>query len=349
MEKSFYKALVDIDTSRCRAVICTLLDWKGSVPRKDYPLMLVLENGKSIGTIGGGVMEHEVIERARRVLENGMPELPEFDLSRSDASGEGGVCGGKTRILIEPFTRESQNFWKELKLSEPGDQDRIVVTEVFEDESVRSRLSRVLPGESLDSFDAGIAGAIREVIESRRSKSFETEKGFCLVRLVQPPPVLHIFGAGHVARAVAELADFIELDYCVYDDRSGLVNNERFPNAKQIVADDFSKMTEIAKISPQDYVLVATRGHRHDLEILRWLLSTEIEYLGLMSSRRKWRILSKALRETGFPTEKLAAVHAPVGLDIHSETVPEIAVSIISEIVNHYRRAKRSRQSLSNG
>ncbi len=93
--------------------------------------------------------------------------------------------------------------------------------------------------------------------------------------------------------------------------------------------------------------LVATRGHQHDFELMQWLLKSEINYISLVSSNKKWQLLSKALMKDGFSKAKLGKVHSPVGLDIGSETVPEIAVSIISEIINHYRKGKRSTISLS--
>ena len=149
--------------------------------------------------------------------------------------------------------------------------------------------------------------------------------------------MLHIFGAGHVGTSVAKLAGFIDLDVTIYDDRTDLANSERFPDAKNIYTDPFPVIVQKTVINPQDYVLIATRGHRNDLEMMRWLITIDFKYLGLVSSRRKWQLLIDKLKEEGVSDEQLDRVHAPVGLNINSETVPEIAVSIIAEIIQESR------------
>ncbi|MCK4904590.1 MAG: XdhC family protein, partial [Candidatus Marinimicrobia bacterium] len=102
-----------------------------------------------------------------------------------------------------------------------------------------------------------------------------------------------------------------------------------------------------ANIAQTDYILVATRGHQNDFEIMRWLLNLKIDYLSLMSSKKKWQLLSQALINDGFTQKQINTVHSPVGLDIGSETVPEIAVSIIAEIVNQNRNGAKSKIALS--
>ena len=158
---------------------------------------------------------------------------------------------------------------------------------------------------------------------------------------------MHIFGAGHVGKALADLAHFVELDTKIYDERKDVANSERFPFALQINNDIVSGLVKNDNISSNDYVLVATRGHQNDFKLMQWLLNIKINYLSLMSSKKKWQLLSEALIKDGFTREQLNEVHSPVGLDIGSETVPEIAISIIAEIVNHYRNSAKSAISLS--
>lgn len=346
MEKSFYRTLINFDFTQ-KATLCSLIQWKGSVPRKDYPLMLVLENGDTFGTIGGGNVEHQVVEKAGTVLETDRATFEKFDLTNADAMSEGGLCGGITKILIEPYTRHVRDFWQSLHYLDRQESDMVVVTEITQGEPISSRRHLLYPESSVQSFPNKVTQAIQTVWAKGKSITVETAGKHFLVQLMLAPPILHIFGAGHIAKAVADLTHFIDLDTHIYDDRKEMANSSRFPEAKHISNEAFSILPSHVQISPSDYVLIATRGHELDLELMRWLLTIDVSYLGLVSSQRKWRIVSNRLGDEGFASDRLKAVHAPVGLDIESETVPEIAVSIISEIVHHYRAGGRSTHSLS--
>jgi len=110
MEKRFYQKLVEFDFSEPCA-LCTVMEWKGSVPRKDYPMMLVCQSGKIIGTIGGGTMEKNVIDLALASLKNNKTLLESFDFTNDNLSKDGGLCGGTVKIAIEPYTFDLQSFW----------------------------------------------------------------------------------------------------------------------------------------------------------------------------------------------------------------------------------------------
>ncbi|MEE9572706.1 MAG: XdhC family protein, partial [Candidatus Neomarinimicrobiota bacterium] len=131
--------------------------------------------------------------------------------------------------------------------------------------------------------------------------------------------------------------------------RKNLANKNRFPFALEINNKEISEIINNVNIAKTDYVLVATREHQHDFELMRWLLTLTIDYLSLMSSIKKWQLLSQALANEGITKKQINMVHSPVGLDIGSETVPEIAVSIIAEIINHNRYDKKSAISISKG
>ena len=103
MEISTLKKIINFDISR-KAALCTQIEWKGSVPRKDYPMMLVDEYGEIIGTIGGGALEHSAIELSKSTIKTSNPILKTFDLTNQDVDKSGSICGGSTTILIEPFT-----------------------------------------------------------------------------------------------------------------------------------------------------------------------------------------------------------------------------------------------------
>jgi xanthine dehydrogenase accessory factor len=220
--------------------------------------------------------------------------------------------------------------------------DGILITAVNSEKPVQSHRYWVTGDESMESLPPDLQSHARAARASGRSTAQVIGGHYHLFQLISPAPVLHIFGAGHVGRAVAELAHFAELDVIVYDDRPDLANSRHFPYARQIIVDDFLLMSDQAPITNHDFVLIMTRGHQHDLQLLQWLLRKQVRYLGLMSSERKWRLLSKQLLSEGYTKEVVASVHAPVGLPIESETVPEIAISIIAQIIRVQRTGKTS-------
>lgn len=347
MEKAIYRKLIDFDFSQS-AVLCSLVEWKGSVPRRDYPVMLVLENGKTIGTVGGGAMEFQVIEKARLVLQTGVTTLTTHDMSGSDAGDEAGICGGRTKVLIEKYDPQIQNFWKSINLLEDGKTRNHILSRITGSDNITVQREIIDQEMVLSDLPPLAEKSIVRSREEHKSMSCIIGPDHFLIQWIAPPPRLHLFGAGHVGQAVAELAHFVDLDVIIYDDRQDLATKTRFPFARELNTTTVEKLSAETRIESTDFILIATRGHRHDYELLQWLLNWDYSYLGLMCSEHKWKVLKKGLKKSGFDDLRLAGIHAPVGLDIDSETVPEIAVSIISELIHHYRRGYRAIQSLSN-
>jgi xanthine dehydrogenase accessory factor len=150
---------------------------------------------------------------------------------------------------------------------------------------------------------------------------------------VVPAAPLYVFGAGHVSFHVARLGSSLGFDVHVVDDRERFANRERFPDARDVVVDDIAGWCATHPLPRGAYALVVTRGHRHDLECLRALVSQDLQYLGLIGSKAKVARLYERLREDGVPALHLQRVHAPVGLDIGAVTPEEIAVAIAAEMI----------------
>ncbi len=324
MEKHILKKLIEYSFHE-PVVLCSVLEWKGSVPRKDFPLMLVSQTAQTTGTIGGGAMEKNVIQCALDTMNTGSNSLNSFDFTNDDLSNDGGLCGGTVKVSIEPFTPEIQSFFKSLS---PQAQVMSWLTTYDTSNDTITR-EHVFP----DSHQSNLP--IQQRVQSGKSHSSWSNNKLQLFRLIKPKPTLHIFGGGHVGKAVGELAHYIELDITIHDDRASFVSKERFPDAIHRSSDDVTAYMEAFDPSPFDIALIATRGHHHDFEILNWLLNSELQWIGLVSSQRKWKLLSKGLLEKGFLKQDLERVYAPVGLDIKAQTVPEIGISIIGGIISY--------------
>ena len=169
-----------------------------------------------------------------------------------------------------------------------------------------------------------------------RAELTRTVEGARCVRRFVPRERLILLGGGHVALALANLAQTLDFAVTVVDDRSDFANRERFPRAEQIVCDAFESAVAALDIRASDYVCVLTRGHRWDRECLRALLSgTEPSYLGMIGSRRRVKGLMESLAAEGFDGAALARIHAPIGLMIGAVTPEEIAVSIAAQLIEH--------------
>jgi xanthine dehydrogenase accessory factor len=154
---------------------------------------------------------------------------------------------------------------------------------------------------------------------------------------ILPRITLFIVGGGHVGQAVARLAADVDFEIWVLDDRERYASRERFPSAHRILVGDIgAKLKELAEgrdITPSVYALIVTRGHAHDEEALYHLATTDAGYVGMIGSKRKIQLIYEDLLARGIPADALARVHAPLGFAIGSQTVPEIAVSIVAELI----------------
>jgi xanthine dehydrogenase accessory factor len=153
---------------------------------------------------------------------------------------------------------------------------------------------------------------------------------------VLPRITLLIVGGGHVGQAVAKLAAEVDFDIVVLDDRAAYVSADRFPTARQrLVGDIGESLKQLAAndINPSMYALIVTRGHAHDEEALYHLAAARAGYVGMIGSKRKIKMIFQDLVARGIPADALKRVHAPLGFAIGSQTVPEIAISIVAELI----------------
>jgi xanthine dehydrogenase accessory factor len=205
--------------------------------------------------------------------------------------------------------------------------------------------------------EAEVWQAAREVMESEKPRTLtfnlnqdpKYDTGLVcggtldiFIEPVLPPASLYIFGAGHVSVNLYKVARSAGFDVTVVDDREAYANRERFPEAREVVAEDFDKA--MARIEPGEgaYIVIVTRGHRDDMRVLRWAVQTRARYVGMIGSRRKTIAIFKELQKEGLSADLFERVHAPVGLDIGAITPEEIAVAITAELIAIRRHAERA-------
>src|SRR5438270_6005449 len=205
--------------------------------------------------------------------------------------------------------------------------------------------------------EAEVWQAAREVMESERPRTLtfnlnqnpKYDTGLVcggtlevFVEPVLPPGVLYIFGAGHVAHSLYKVARIAGFDVVVADDRESYANRERFPEARDVYADEFEHMMSQIVPNENSYIVIVTRGHRDDMRVLRWAVSTPARYIGMIGSKRKTIAVFRELTKEGLSPELFERVHAPVGLDIGAITPEEIAVAIAAELIATRRHVERA-------
>jgi xanthine dehydrogenase accessory factor len=337
-------------------VYCAVMETRGSTPQKAGAAMLVYSDGTQAGTLGGGCVEAEVKRRALHALnETGAAEILSFCLDDDYGWDDGLICGGRMTMLVDPLSNgdlaTSNQYYQAYR-------DRVEsgrgCTEVI------ALASAGLPPGSRYLFDgsSSLIGQLasvpppRELTDNLKPLSDRprpaAQKGFAFLPVL-PRITLLIVGAGHVGQAVAQLAATVDFDVWVLDDREKFASRERFPSAeKRLVGEIGSTLQHLAKeIHPGNYCLIMTRGHNHDEEALYHLARTDAGYVGMIGSKRKIKLIFEDLVAKGIPEETLAKVHAPLGFAIGSQTVPEIAVSIVAELIERRNTGMSSRKQLS--
>jgi xanthine dehydrogenase accessory factor len=146
-------------------------------------------------------------------------------------------------------------------------------------------------------------------------------------------PTVYVFGGGHVSEQVAPLAKKVHFKVVIIDDREIFANRERFPEADEVIVSEFEKCFDQLNIDDSSYIVIVTRGHLYDGIVLEQAVKTNACYIGMIGSKKKIKTLYQNLMKKGISKEALKRVHAPIGLDINSETPEEIAVSIVAQLI----------------
>ena len=309
--------------------LITIIDKSGSAPRLPGSKMIVKQDGTLHGTIGGGMLEFTAQTKAREVARGAAPVMTEFDM-RANGAGEDAdmICGGIQIVLIERLTPDmAPMFARALACYSKGSRGTWIIDITDPQHPNRDfiDLTKKLPtGDNID-FAA--------IMRSRTTQIIRTGKKALVIDPLPKSGSVVLFGGGHISLHVADLAASIDFDVIVCDDRKEFTDKQRFPMASATLTIDVANAFADIEQTEDLYLLIITRGHSHDQEILAQALRTPARYIGMIGSRRKRDIIYHNLKKQGFTNADFARVHCPVGIPIGSETPREIAVSIIAELI----------------
>jgi xanthine dehydrogenase accessory factor len=305
MRNIVFHALAEAARSREPVVLGVITGVKGSSPQKLGAKALFYADGRIKGTLGGGCLEAEIQHRAVQSLRTGQGATFDLLLDHDFGWDDGLMCGGKVCGVILPNAQAAgEQFWDEL-----AERKETAAWGVKGDYSI-GRASSIEP-----SSHSGADWLYQETVTA--------------------PCALWIAGAGHVAQAVAPLALQLDFSVTVFDDRPALASHQFFPQEVTLQAEVWEKLLALPPPAVPSFGLIVTRGHRHDAIVLKEWIHRPFVFLGMIGSARKARTMFEHFIEEKLATpEELQRVACPVGVKIRSQSVQEIAVSIMAQFID---------------
>jgi len=350
MEDIYPKAMEALESGRS-SVLATIIRLTGSGPRGVGTKFLILEDGSYVGTIGGGLLEAQVIAGAKEVFATRKPSRLSFNLRGIDVAKSEMICGGQMEVFLEPLIPKRIDQARLLKTvldvqKRGGSGIMATLVDVARWKEGETPKLFFKPGEerlgALSNFkeiENRLLGEAPGLLKARKAAllAYQDSEGNAVEVFAEPlvsEPTLYVFGAGHVSLQIVPLAAQVGFRTVVIDDRPDFADAKKFPEAAEVQQYPFEGVLQQLPVNEASYLVIVTRGHIHDKTVLAQCLKTDAKYIGMIGSRRKIAMVYENLREEGFTQKDIDRVHAPIGIDIGAETPEEIAVSIVAELIS---------------
>jgi xanthine dehydrogenase accessory factor len=345
--KTILEAFGEVDFAQRKAALATVMQVKGSSYRSPGARMLMLDNGRWVGSVSGGCLEGDALRKARKVMADGIPQTVTYDTSDEQALGIGLGCNGIIDILLEPIDPEDTNDPISFVKSLLKIKDTTALATVFES----ADSTRIAVGEKSllhsDGSNEGANSVLNSLVQDKLGKAissqksaiydFETNGGTLkvFIEVIQPTIDLLIFGGGFDAKPVTELGALLGWNVRVSDECVAHLVPINFPKAHEMVSCQKEYVKRDIEITPFTAIVLMSHNFVYDKEVLNQVIDSKAHYIGILGPKKRGDKMLRALRDENEiePTkEELERLHYPIGLDIGAETPDEIAISIIAEI-----------------
>lgn len=317
--KTLYQLLLDRWNQNCDTVLVTIVEGNGSIPRTTGAYMAADQTGRIYGTIGGGNLEYQAVKKAITLAGKDVHFVEDFDLGTGENGGLGMICGGKVKVLfysVKSKDTKIASFLKEaLKMEEEKKPYWLLLPFSKGYPKIESHLEE----------GRGHCRILEKYENDETQKIYAEEFNF--------DGKVYIFGGGHLAQELVPVLSHLGFWCMVMDDREEYTALNLFLGVQETKTVDFTLLSDILEVKKEDYLVVVTRGHSCDADVERFALRTTASYIGVVGSKRKTQYVREKLLAEGFTNEELDRVHAPIGIDIASETPAEIAISIAAQLI----------------
>ncbi|MBI4579770.1 MAG: XdhC family protein, partial [Planctomycetes bacterium] len=313
-----------------RFALATVLEASGSTPAKAGTKAIIDSTGSIWGTVGGGLPEARAIQAAVEAIREARPAVLDLKLAGASADDDVPICGGNMRILLDPGAAAHRAAYAAAAAARQQRERGALVT------TVRGTAP---PGVSVEWFAANRistdpappdAEAIASVLARETPAHFVEPSpqagpsAETLIEPVVPTPHLVIVGGGHVGQALARQAGLVGFAITIVEDRADFARPDLFPGGATIRCGNITSILDDLGADRDTYIAIMTRGHQHDADALAACLRKPAAYLGMIGSQRKVAMIREAFLGSGLAGEaEFERVHAPIGLDIGAQTVPE--------------------------
>lgn len=367
--KTLYTCILENLKQGQPLVEVTIIEQQGSAPRTAGAKMIVVQDtsarGVGIhGTVGGGIYEAKAIDLAQTFFaQNSNKSSSEpcyasivyFDLRGNKLPTDMDmICGGELRLLVEyiPVAQDTIALYEALVQAETLGQACTLITRVKAESNLENKAAlynvctdkTLLFPEESNSIDlntqilpSAIQAYLRKCVNKKTGNLILDDYEYIFENL-HKPYAIHIFGAGHVSYELARITHYLGFKTIVLDDRAEFSNRDRFPNAVSLVLSSLDKVCvndyfSDNKPNAQDGIIIVTRGHARDRDVLAASLETEAGYIGMIGSKSKRQATYDFLLNNGYNKEDFAKIHSPIGLSIGAQTPQEIAISITAQLI----------------
>jgi xanthine dehydrogenase accessory factor len=314
-----------------RVAVATLVNTRGTTPRKEGAKMLVGEGGGVLGSVTiGGCVDAQVIEETADVLDKNRPRLLELNLGDEEAWEIGLTCGGTIEVFVEPLTPE---LYVKVREHAARGGHAAIVTRLDTGAKLLLLDDGTSEGTLGEAFlDERFGAEARDAMAAGLSRTLVLEGVRAFLEVIAPPALLLVVGASHVAMPLTTLARTLGYHTVVMDGRPRFATRERFADVDELRIGIPSEMIREYALTPSAALVLVAHDYKYDLPVLRHALGTDIGYIGMLGSARRGATILKFLADEGVGDAQLKRVRVPIGLDLGARSAPEIALAILAEI-----------------
>lgn len=347
-DKNIYTELPDLFKCNVPCVVATVTETYGSTPQKPGSTAIFTERGLIAGTIGGGAVELSVTNKSASAIQNGKSAYLRFNLENDISEHHAAICGGGMNVLLDASPEKNLSTFLAMEKSYRKRNSGVLLTIIKNNGKEKLQIDRIwITKENFQEIALSVNPEIaKQVYESLNRPTrgdcrvipLENDTGenehFAFAETIVPQPRLLITGAGHVGRALSHLGKLLDFEVIVWDDRSDYANKENIPDADQIISGTIYDSLDNFPVDKNTYIVIVTPGHKNDAEVLKTFIGSEAGYIGMIGSRNKISQVREKFLSQGWTTpEQWSKIYTPIGLEIHSKTVQEIAISIAAQLV----------------
>ena len=315
-----------------RAALATIIETWGSAPVPIGGQMAIAADGSFAGSVSGGCVEGEVITEALELLEGAASQAPRvlsFGVEDETAWRVGLPCGGKIKVMVERLEGAVDTAYVAQLIDARVHRQAVLIRTRLAD-GHREMLQRLTTAEDHPLARRFLSGVSSVEVAA---------DGDAFVHALLPPPRIVLIGATHIAQVLAELVRLTGFEALVMDPRTAFAAERRFPGVRLITEWPQDALPQL-KLDP--YTAVAALAHvgHIDDEALKLACLSECFYIGALGSRKNHAKRVERLAVAGLNAQQIARIASPIGLDLGASTPPEIALSVMAEILRHLRGAK---------